>query len=87
MTSQTLIAYHEAKALLWDNLIFKKTHFRSVDMKMELTYYKRRQQIKVQFSYLHFKHHNILGTLDELLLSIFFLESITPKTSEMKKLK
>ena len=39
----------------------------------------------MQFSYLHFKHPNILPTSDELLWSNVFLESITPETSEMKK--
>ena len=47
----------------------------------------RRQQIKMQFLYLHFKHPNILCTLDELSQSIFFSGVyITRKTSEMKKL-
>ncbi len=32
----------------------------------------RRQQIKMQFSYLHFKHSNILRTSDELSRSNFF---------------
>ena len=39
----------------------------------------------MQFSYLRFKHPNILHTSDELSRSNFFLESITPKTSEIKK--
>ncbi len=39
---------------------------------------QRHQRIKMQFSYLHFKHPNILRTSDELSRSIFFLESITP---------
>ncbi len=46
---------------------------------------KRRSRIKMQFSYLHFKHPNI-RTSDELSRSNSFLRSITPKTPEMKKL-
>ncbi len=38
----------------------------------------------MQFSYLHFKHPNILRTSDELSWSNFFQQSITPKASEMK---
>ncbi len=47
--------------------------------------HKRHGQIKMLFSYLHFKTLNILPTFDEPLRSNFFLESITPNTSEMKK--
>ncbi len=46
--------------------------------------YRRRQQIKTQFSSL--KHPNILRTLEELSRSSFFLESIISKMSEMKTL-
>ncbi len=36
----------------------------------------RRSRIKMQFSWLHFKHPNILRTLDELSRWNFFLGSI-----------
>ncbi len=52
---------------------------------VEIEEQERPQQIKMQFSYLHFRHPNILRTSDELSRSNFLLESITPKTSEMKK--
>ncbi len=40
----------------------------------------------MQFSYLHFKHPNILHTSDELSRADFFLGSITPNPPEMKEL-
>ncbi len=36
----------------------------------------RHQQIKMQFSYLHFKHPKILRNLDKLSLSNFFLRKM-----------
>ncbi len=41
--------------------------------------WKRRRQIKMQFSDLHFKHPHILHTSDELSRSNFFLQFIIPK--------
>ncbi len=47
----------------------------------------RRRQIKMQFSYLHFRHLNILRTADELSRSNFFLRSLDRESSlEVRKM-
>ncbi len=51
----------------------------------EITWFSHAMPYKpIHIRRLHLKMHNILRTSDGLLRLIFFLESIIPKTSEMK---
>ncbi len=58
----------------------------TVDTSLLWTLFGRPSDVHISevLLYLHFKHYNILPTSNEILQSNFFLESITPKTSEMK---
>ncbi len=47
---------------------------------------RKASAIKNAILVMHFKHPNILRTSDDFSPPIFFLESIIPKTSEIKKL-